>query len=42
MKRHPDEGWSYISSLDFPTIVANSLEDLLDLGHESVMKDWRS
>ena len=29
-----------ISSFDLATIVADSLQDLLDLGHESIMVDW--
>jgi hypothetical protein len=29
-----------ISSFDLATVVADSLQDLLDLGHESVMVDW--
>ena len=31
-----------ISSFDFATVVADSLQDLLDLGHESIVVDWRS
>jgi hypothetical protein len=29
-----------ISSFDLSTIVADSLQNLLDLGHESIMVDW--
>ena len=31
-----------ISSFDFTTVVADSLEDLLDLSHEPIVVDWSS
>ena len=31
-----------ISSFDFATVVADSLQDLLDLGHEPIVVDWSS
>jgi hypothetical protein len=31
-----------ISSFDLATVVAHSLQDLLDLDHESIVVDWSS
>jgi len=31
-----------ISGFDLATVVADSLQDLLDLGHESIVVDWSS
>ena len=31
-----------IKCFDFTTVVANSLQDFLDLGHETIVVDWGS